>query len=67
MSLKSNISVIIRLGSLSKTTYVANIIATEWRKVLREGQWQEQQYAYVYIPGIGNRWIPPTYFVAYAV
>lgn len=66
MAIKRNVTIIIRLGSLSNVTYMANIIATQFRKVMIDGQFVWQHWAFVAIPGIGSRWIPESYFVGYA-
>lgn len=65
MAIKRNVTIIIRLGSLSKVTVLANIIATQFRKIMIDGQFVWQHWAFVAIPGVGLRWIPPSYFIAW--
>lgn len=67
MAIKSNISIIIKNHSAGREYFIANIIATQWRVVLRDGERIAQEWAFVYTRERGLEWIPPTFFVGYLV
>lgn len=56
----------VRLSSVNPTTYIARIIGFKTKQVFENGQWVNVEWANVDIPGLGTRWIPPTFFVVWA-
>lgn len=67
MAIKSSISIIIKNHSAGREYFIANIIATQWRVVLRDGQYIEQEWAFVYTRERAFEWIPESFFVGYLV
>lgn len=57
---------VIRLRSdLNSRTYVATVKSFKWKTVFHNGSPVREEWCNVVIPGVGNRCVPPAFFVCW--